>query len=203
MSSESNTKSNLVDPSALGLMGLAMVTLVASYAKFNPDQGVSYVIPWVIFLGAFAQLYASIIDSKKNNPFGTTVFGAYAFFWFGVGTSWLMKLGVFGEGVQSAIEPTQLGVAFIGYLVFSLYMTIAAVETNKVLLIIMVLIDILLASLACTTLGFMKELTHLIAAYTELAISIMSFYASAANALNNQFGRIFLPVGKPLGIFKK
>ena len=75
-----NVKITNADPSALGLFGLAMVTLVASTQKLGITEGYSFVIPWAIFLGAFAQLFASINDSKRNNTFGTTAFGAYAFF---------------------------------------------------------------------------------------------------------------------------
>lgn len=37
------------DPSALGLFGLAMVTLVASFQKLGVTDGVSLVLPWAIF----------------------------------------------------------------------------------------------------------------------------------------------------------
>ena len=203
MSNETNVKVSYADPSALGLFGLAMVTWVASYQKLNPEQGLSYVIPWAIFLGAFAQLMAAIIDSKKNNTFGTTAFGGYAFFWMAVGTSWLMKLGFFGANIAAAIEPKQLAMGFFGYLIFSLYMTLAATETNKVLFIIFVLIDFLFVGLGFSTMGIMKENMHLLAAYSEVLIAIFSFYGSAANVINNQFGRVFLPIGKPFGVFKK
>jgi hypothetical protein len=43
----------------------------------------------------------------------------------------------------------------------------------------------------------------MIGAWTEMAISMMSFYGSAAVVLNKHFGYEFLPVGKPMGIFKK
>ena len=65
MSNETNVKVVYADPSALGLFGLAMVTWVASYQKLNPEMGLSYVIPWAIFLGAFAQLMAAILSPKK------------------------------------------------------------------------------------------------------------------------------------------
>lgn len=42
------------DPSAIGLFGLAIVTLVASSQKLGITSGLGYVIPWAIFLGAFA-----------------------------------------------------------------------------------------------------------------------------------------------------
>lgn len=198
-----NVKIVNCDPSALGLLGLAMVTLVASSQKLGITNGLSYIIPWAIFLGAFAQLFACINDSQRNNVFGTTAFGAYAFFWFGVAFSWMIKLGVFGEAMASDIDGKQFGFACLGYFIFSVFMTIGAMETHKVLFSIFVLIDVLLFSLAMLSFEFMPHLFHGLAAYTELAISLLSFYACGAAVLNPHFGRVFLPVGKPFGIFKK
>ena len=191
------------DPSALGLFGLAMVTLVASSQKLDITTGYSFVIPWAIFLGGFAQLFACINDSKRQNTFGTTAFGAYSFFWFAVAASWMIKMGVFGPQLANAVDPRQLGFAFIGYLIFTLFMTIGAAETNKVLFIIFFLINFLFIGLALNSFNIMPEFSHKLAAYSELLISIFSFYGSAASVLNPHFGREFLPVGKPLGMFKK
>ena len=83
------------DPTALGLFGLAMVTLVASSEKLGLTSGVSYIIPWAVFLGAIAQLIAGILDYQKNNIFGGTAFCAYGLFWLGVASSWLIRLGCF------------------------------------------------------------------------------------------------------------
>jgi succinate-acetate transporter protein len=198
-----NLKVVTADPSAIGLFGLAMVTLVASSQKLEITKGLSYVIPWAIFLGAFAQLFAALGDSKRNNVFGTTAFGAYAFFWMSVATSWLIKLGFFGATLAAQIDVKQLGFGFLGYLIFTLFMTIGAMETNKNLFIIFVLIDFLFIGLTLTSFGVMTEATHKLAAYSELFIAIFSFYGSGASVLNNHFGREFLPVGKPFGIFKK
>jgi succinate-acetate transporter protein len=197
-----NVKLTNADPSALGLFGLAMVTLVASSQKLGITSGVSNIIPWAIFLGAFAQLFACINDSKRNNIFGTTAFGGYAFFWFSVAGSWMIKAGVLGEELASTADTKQLGFAFIGYLIFTLFMTIGAMETNKVLFIIFVLIDFLFLGLSLSTFDVMKEATHMLAAVSELLISIFSFYGFAACALNTHFGKVFLPVGNPFGVFK-
>ena len=74
-------ESKHADPSALGLFGLAMVTLVASSQKLGITSGTALVIPWAIFLGALAQLYAGVLDYKKKNVFGALAFCAYGFFW--------------------------------------------------------------------------------------------------------------------------
>lgn len=82
-------------------------------------------------------------------------------------------------------------------------MTIGASETHKVLFTIFILIDFLFIGLSLSTLGIAPELTHKLAAISELLISLVSFYGSGASVLNAHFGKEFLPVGKPLGIFKK
>ena len=191
------------DPSALGLFGLAMVTLVASSQKLGITEGLSFIIPWAIFLGGFAQLYASIIDSKHNNTFGMTAFGAYGFFWMGVAFSWLIQMGVLGEKFAASVDARQLGFAFLGYLIFSVIMTIGAMETHKVLFLIFVFIDFLFIGLALNSFGIIPEFSKALAAYSELIISMLSFYGVGASVLNTHFGTIFLPVGKPFGIFKK
>ena len=197
-----NIKITNADPSALGLFGLAMVTLVASSQKLGLTEGVAFIIPWAIFLGAFAQLFACINDSKRNNTFGTTAFGGYALFWFGVAASWLISSGVFGEGLADNVDPKQLGFAFVGYLIFSVFMTIGAMETHKVLFIIFVLIDLLFVGLSLNSFNVVPHFAHKLAAYSEFVLSMVAFYGSEASVLNTHFGKVFLPVGKPFGIFK-
>lgn len=194
-------KSVVANPTALGLFGLAIVTLVASSQKLGFTTGVSFVLPWAIFLGAFVQLVACIFDFKHDNMFGATAFGAYAFFWLGVSMSWLIKLGALGQELASSADVKQLGVAFVGYLIFTFYMTLGALETNKVLFWIFFFIDLLFIGLAGDVFGWFSG-AHTLAAWSELIISLLSFYGSAATLLNHHFGKQFLPLGKPFGIFK-
>lgn len=197
-----NVKISNADPSALGLFGLAMVTLVASSIKLGWTTGVSLAIPWVIFLGASAQLFACINDSKRMNTFGTTAFGAYAFFWYSIAMTWLIQSGVFGESMALTMDIRQLGFAFLGYLIFSVFMTIGAMETHKVLFLIFFFIDFLFLGLTLDAFNIMPDFAHSLAAWSELIISLLSFYGAAAAVLNPHFGKVFIPVGQPFGIFK-
>lgn len=193
-----------VDPSALGLFGLAMVTLVASSQKLGLTEGHAYVLPWAIFLGALAQLVAGILDYKKGNVFGATAFCAYGFFWLAMAASWLTNLGAFGTALQENVDTRQMGVAFIGYLILTLFLTLGATRTNKVLFFIFVFIDLLFVGLSVSTLvptGAVHTIFHNLAAASELVIALLSFYGSGANVLNNHFGRAFLPIGKPYEVF--
>lgn len=189
-------KVEVADPTTLGLTGLAMVTLVAASQKLGLTDGLSILVPWAIFLGGFAQIIACIYDFKHNNLFGATAFGAYGLFWLAVAASWLIKMGAFGETMAAAVDVRQLGVVFLGYLFFSLFMTVAAFKTNLTLILIMILIDFLFIGLMMDSFK-LGEGWHSLAAWSELIISLLGFYAAAGNMLNKFYGRVMLPLGAP------
>ena len=67
---------NVADPTGLGLLGLAIVCFVVSTSRVGwSGPTTSVIIPWAVLLGSWAQLIASYFDFKKNNPFGSVVFG--------------------------------------------------------------------------------------------------------------------------------
>lgn len=190
------------DPTALGLFGLAIVTLVASSQKLGITNDLSYVIPWAIFLGACAQLIAGVLDFKKGNAFGGTAFCAYGFFWFGMALSWLINMGALGETLQSAVDPRQMAFAFIGYLIITVFFTIGATKTNKVLFMIFFFIVLLFLGLSVSVFvseGPVHNAFHMLAAISELIIALLSFWGAGANILNTLLGREFVPIGKPFG----
>lgn len=189
------------DPSGLGIFGLALVTLVASSQKLGFTEGLSFIIPWALFLGGAAQLIASFNDFKLQSIFGATAFGAYGLFWIAVGFTWMFRMGVFGPELAAAADIKQLGMVFMAYLIFSLYMTVAAMETNKALFTILALIDVLFLGLMLDSFGFAGW--GKVAAVSELMISMVGFYAACGATLNAHFGRKIIPFGKPFGVFKK
>jgi hypothetical protein len=48
-----------------------------------------------------------------------------------------------------------------------------------------------------------SRIHQVFAAWSELPISLFDFYAAGAVFLNSCFGRILLPLGKPLGWIRK
>ncbi|MDD3852147.1 MAG: acetate uptake transporter [Syntrophomonadaceae bacterium] len=196
----------VANPSPLGLLGLAIVTLVASSAKLGITEGTAYIIPWALFLGASAQFLAGFLDYKHNNTFGATAFCGYGFFWFAMAFSWMISTGLWGNGV--AFDARQMGFAFLGYFIFTVYMTIGAMGANKVLFIIFFLIDLLFLGLFMSTIGWVSSEStahafHMLAAYAEFGIAMASFYGSAATVLNSHYGITVLPVGAPFGPWTK
>ncbi|MDR2635259.1 MAG: acetate uptake transporter [Campylobacteraceae bacterium] len=177
------------DPSALGLFGLAIVTLVASSEKLGLTDGVIGILSCALLLGGFTQLIAGFLDYKKQNVFGGLAFMGYGMFWITIAlTWWLIAQGYEGDFTK------QLGFFYLGYLIFTIYMTIGARITNRALFCIFLAIDVLFISLVCYSFGieFMKP----VAGAAELVISLLSFYASAANVLNIHMQKEVLPIGK-------
>lgn len=183
-------------------MGLAVVTMVASAAKLGIVSNVAWVLPWALFCGAGAQVVAGVLDYLHKNIFGGTVFCAFGFFWFGVGMSWMIKAGAFGEGLATGVDPLAIGFAFFAYFLFSVAATIAASSANLFLFVDMVLIDILLLGLSLDAWGIGGHAPHLIAAYAEVAISLLSMYGAGAALLNGFYGRVFWTLGKPVNNWK-
>jgi succinate-acetate transporter protein len=199
------TRIVMSDPTALGVFGLSMVTFVAASQKMGWTTGVTYIIPWALFLGSLAQIWASTIDFRKNNYFGAIVLGAYGLFWVAVAMHWAISLGWFGK-VDVTADPKQLAFACIGYTIFSLFIMVAAFEANRVFAAILVLINILLPALAVSILQKGTPAGTLcsgVAAWSELGISLLGFYAAGAVFLNSYFGRTLLPLGRPLGWIRK
>jgi len=184
----------LADPTPLGLFGLALVTLVASTQKLGITDGLSLLLPWVIFLGATAQIIAGIMDYKHNNLFGATAFCGYGLFWYAIALTWMFKMGVFGEQL-AVLDMNQLGFALIGYLVLSIIITIGAFRLNTLLSVLMILIDLLFIGLSFD-IFFGGHFWHLLAAFSEVLISILSFYGVAAAFINKSYGRTIIPLGK-------
>ncbi|WPC24791.1 acetate uptake transporter [Brachyspira hyodysenteriae] len=203
MNNEVKVTQTLADPSPYGLFGLAVITFVASTQKLGLTTGVSGLIPWAIFLGCIPQFVAAIVDFKKDNVFGATVFGAFGVFWFAVAFIWLISMGVFGEAMKSSLDMRQFGVVCIGYFFLVGALTFGAAEAHKVLFFIFLAVDVLLVAMALNYLGIAPKETQLIAGIAEFVTALIGFYGCAAGVLNKNLGRVVLPVGKPLGIFKK
>ncbi|MCL1861757.1 MAG: acetate uptake transporter [Proteobacteria bacterium] len=203
MSQVQETKIVSADATALGVFGLSLITFVASSSKLGwTSHDTTLVMPWALCLGSFAQLWAAAIDYKRNSYFGAIVLGAFGLFWMAVAFIWAITNGFFGID-PGKVDVSQFGYACFGYMIFSVFITVAAFEANKVFGVILALIVVLLGSLGLQLLGINKEFFGPIAGWSEFLISILGFYASGAIFLNTFFNRQILPLGKPMGWVKK
>ena len=201
--SHSQIKITTADPTALGLFSLAIVALVESTDELGLTEGLAFIVPGIFFLGGIAQLFAASLDARNNSIFGTTVWGLYGVFWICHAIIMMMQSGFFGSNLQESGDIRQLGIAYLGYLIFSIFVTIAAMETNKVLFFILLLLDIEFLGLFLSSFNIVESAAYYMGAVAELFVAFLSFYGAGAVLINTCFQKALLPLGKPFGIFVK
>jgi len=180
------------DPAPLGLIGLAVATLVLASTDLGlvSSEAKSLMIPWVLFFGATAQLIAGTIEFKRNNIFGATVFTTYSMTMYAIALTLFITIFT---GVEFDIA--HYGFGLIAILVFSLIATTASLITNKMLFIILIFVDLAVIALIP---HYLYGITAFPAGVFLLCTSVSSFYTAMAILLNNMTGKTILPLGKPI-----
>ncbi len=179
------------EPAPLGLIGLAVAALVLATADLGmASSAKSLLIPWVLCFGATSQLVAGIMEFKRNNVFGSTVFTTYAMTMYAI--AFTVFLTIF-SGVEFDVK--YYGYGLIAILVFTIIATIASMMTNKMLFIILILVDLAVIALIP---HYLMGTNPFIAGVFLLLVSITSFYTAGAILINTMAGKTVLPLGKAL-----
>jgi len=177
------------EPAALGLIGLAVAALVigSSYMQLTSHTEKSLMIPWVLFFGATAQLIAGVMEFKRNNIFGATVFCTYSMAMYAIAST--LIISIFGG---ASVDIAHYGYGLIAILFFSLIATFASLMTNKVFIAILIAVDIAVAVLIT---HYLADASAMIGGLFLFVTSALSFYGAAAILINNMAGKTILPLG--------
>lgn len=188
----------VAEPAALGLIGLAVAALVLASADLKFASGVekSLMIPWVLMFGAIAQLIAGVMEFKRNNVFGATVFSVFAMTMFSIA----LTLFIDNSTIVNKGDITYYAYGLIGILIFSLIATMASLMTNKVMFGILIAVDLAVAFLIP---HYLYEMSSQPAGVFLLITSVLSFYAAAATMFNTMAGKMILPLGRAIWTPKK
>jgi len=180
----------VAEPAALGLIGLAIAALVLASTDLKMASSVarSLMIPWVLFFGATAQLVAGLMEFRRNNVFGATVFSVYAMTMYSIALTLVVI-----HFTDAQIDVTHYAYGLIGILVFSCIVTVASLLTNKTFFAILLMVDLAVAALIP---HYLLEISSLYAGVFLLLTSVLSFYGAAAILLNTMAGKQILPLGK-------
>jgi succinate-acetate transporter protein len=182
----------LADPAPLGLIGLAVAALVLASTDLGlvSSAAKSLMVPWVLFFGATAQLIAGTIEFKRNNIFGATVFTTFSMTMYAIALT--LFITIFTD---IDFNIAHYGFGLIAILIFSIIATIASLQTNKMLFIILIFVD--LAVLALIP-HYFYNVTAVPAGILLLCVSITSFYTALAILQNTIAGKTILPLGKTI-----
>ena len=180
------------EPAALGLTGLAVAALVIGSGYMGLTSGIDKVlmIPWILFFGASAQLIAGIIDFKRNNIFGATVFTIYAMAMFSI--SLTLFFTIFGE---VNFDIAHYGFGLIAILIFTLIATAASLMAHKILLVILLVVDVAVLGLIF---HYLAGAPTMVGGVFLILTSVLSFYAVAGILINTMAGKELIPLGAPI-----
>jgi succinate-acetate transporter protein len=183
-------KDTSANPAPLGLTGFGLTTILLNIhnAGFYPNNAM--ILGMGIFVGGIAQIVAGVLESKKNNTFGTTAFTAYGSFWLSLVALWaLPKLGIADKA-----DETAMGFYLAIWGLFTFGMFIGTFRLNCALQVVFGTLVVLFGLLALG--DFTRNAAiKTIAGYEGVLCGLSAFYAAIAQVLNEVYGRTVLPLG--------
>ncbi len=178
------------NPAPLGLLGFGLTTVFLNLANAGFIPLSSMIMGMGIFVGGIAQIIAGIMESKKNNTFGTVAFTAYGSFWICLVAIWVMpKLGM-----AEAADATSMGWFLTIWGLFSLGMFVGTFKLSCALQFVFGTLVVLFALLAIA--DFTGNHTiKVIAGYDGIICGLAAIYTCLGQILNELYGRELLPLG--------
>jgi len=181
------------NPAPMGLLGFGMTTVLLNLHNAGLYELNSMIIGMGIFVGGIAQIIAGIQEWKKNNTFGATAFTAYGSFWITLVTIWLLPKTSIGAGLKS--DEVAIGWFLLMWGIFTAYMFIGTLRLNRALQVVFGSLIVLFLLLSIGDFTGIKEI-KVIAGIEGIFCGLSAIYASAAQILNEVYGKIILPLGK-------
>jgi len=184
----------LCNPAPLGLAGFGLTTLLLNFvnADIIERESIGMVLPVGLFYGGIAQFAAGMWEAKKNNTFGFTAFSSFGAFWLAFGTMIILR----DTEVIDPVPLNGLSVFLAGWGLFTAYMFIGTLKISRALQVVFASLTVLFFLLAW---GERNETVHTIAGWEGIFTACSALYASAAQVINETWGKYILP----LGIIKK
>ncbi len=198
------TSAPIADPAPLGAAAFALTTFLLSAAnagwmtKATGDAWLGYALAY----GGIVQLLAGMWEFRNKNVFGTTLFGSYGGFWFGLGL-WVILVARAAPASPAlkvlylAQLPKDLGWILLGFAIFNTYMLLISSQVNLALFSTLLFLE---ATEILLFIGNFTGSTGTIKAggYVGVVTALFAWYLSAAGVTNGLGGRIKMPLGRPL-----
>jgi len=178
------------NPAPLGLVAFGMTTLLLNLHNAGLFPLNTMILAMGIFYGGIAQIIAGIMEWKKGNTFGTTVFISFGFFWLTlVGLLVMPKMG-WGD----AAGTTAMAAYLTTWGIFAFVMFFATLKLNRALQFIFGSVTILFFLLAIGDATGNVVITR-IAGFEGIIVGISAIYTGLAQVLNEVYGRTIAPIG--------
>lgn len=184
------SKDGIANPAPLGLCAFGTTTVLLNFHNAGLFEMNSMILAMGIFYGGLAQVIAGVLEAKKNNTFGLTAFTSYGFFWLSLVALVVMpKMGWVAAPSENAM------VAYLAvWGVFTLLLFFGTLRLSRALQFVFATLTVLFFLLAVGDYTGSTAIKHF-AGYEGIVCGASAIYTGVAGLLNEQFGRIVLPIG--------
>jgi len=178
------------NPAPLGLMGFGMTTVLLNFHNAGFYGLDSMILAMGIFYGGFAQIFAGLLEWKKNNTFGTTAFCSYGLFWMTLVFLLLIPKYGWWDGPSS----TAMAAYLFMWGLFTFVMFIGTLRLNRALQVVFLTLAILFFLLAWSDASGSAAIKTF-AGYEGIFCGFSAIYTALAQVLNEVYGKTILPIG--------
>ena len=188
----------IADPIPVGIAGFAMTTFILSCVNagfFGGTASTPMVLGLAIFYGGLVQLLAGMWAFRRGETFAAVAFCSYGGgFWL----SYFFLVYFIAPHLATSVAGDAVGLYLLGWLIFTFYMTIAAVKTNAAVLAVFVTLTATYLLLTLAELGVATSSLLPIGGYVGITCGVTAWYVAFAHVTNATFGRELIPTW-PLG----
>jgi len=177
------------NPAPLGLMGFGLTTIMLSLSNAGYFALGAAILTMGLFFGGIAQIIAGLMEWKKGNTLGMTIFCSFGFFWVVVITTILApKFGL--AGPESAQAMAWL---FFLWGIFTVYLILATLRTNRAMQVTVTALALVLFLLAAAHWSGDGNYAT-IAGYVGIIAGAGAVYMAASQVLKETLGKDVLPL---------
>lgn len=188
----------LANAAPLGLLGFGLTTVLLNLVNAGCFPLDGMILAMGLVYGGIAQVMVGILEYRRGNTFGTTVFTSYGLFWL----SLVMLLVLPNTSVFTGINTptgTAMGAYFVMWGIFSFAMFFGTLRANRVLQFVFMSLTVLFFLLAAqdlmgnvALLGSFKIGT--LAGYEGIICGLSAIYLGIAEVLNETNKKTVLPI---------
>ncbi|HDS59267.1 MAG TPA: hypothetical protein ENN54_03105, partial [Thermoplasmatales archaeon] len=179
------------------LMGFGMTTVLLNIHNADPGGYAlgSMILAMGIFYGGMAQIFAGLLEYKKGNTFGLTAFCSYGLFWISLVALLILPDILSGGAYTGATDKTFMGWYFFMWGLFTMMMFVGTLKLNTGLQFVFFTLFVLFYLLALRDWGYVSGGWIGI---EGIICGLSAIYVAMAEVINEMYGRVVLPLGRPL-----
>jgi uncharacterized protein len=184
---------SIADPVPVGIAGFAMTTFILSCINagfFGGTAATPMVLGLAMFYGGLVQLLAGLWAFRRGETFVAVAFCSYGGgFWL----SYFFLVYFIAPHLAPSVAGNAVGLYLLGWLIFTFYMTIAAVKTNAAVLWVFITLTATYLLLTLAEFGVAASSLQPIGGYVGITCGVTAWYVAFAHVTNATFGKELIP----------